>query len=191
MEQSRRPEAVKRNAPLLERCVAHSKVNLKEPMVILSDSDIDMLIKEPKTPPPGLRPLTRLIERSQHLRKDFEITGASGSSFLLAIRQSKLNLFDFSAILGYRVPGFNTVFRLCRYNGKHRHTNTIEKQAIHDFHIHYATERYQRLGGMKEDSFAMATDRYQTLDTAVQCLLDDCGFSSPIGDSPLFSGKIQ
>jgi hypothetical protein len=102
-----------------------------------------------------------------------------------------LNPFDFSAILGYKVPGFNTVFRLRRYNGKHRHTNTMEKQAIHDFHIHTATERYQRVGGMKEDSFAERTDRYQTLETALQCLLEDCGFSSPMGDSPLFTGKIQ
>jgi len=110
---------------------------------------------------------------------------------MLAIRQSMLNPFDFSAILGYKVPGLNTIFRLRRYNGKHRHTNTIEKQSIQDFHIHTATERYQRFGGMKEDSFAEVTDRYQTLDTAVQCLLDDCGFSSPIGDSPLFTGNIQ
>jgi hypothetical protein len=160
-------------------------------MVILSDSEIDVLIKELKTTPSGLRPLTRPIERNQHQRKDFEITGASGSSFLLAVRQSMLNPFDFSVILGYKVPGFNTVFRLRRYNGKHHHTNAIEKQVIHGFHIHTATERYQLLGGMKEDSFAELTDRYQTFDTAVQCLLDDCGFSSPIGDSPLFTGLIQ
>jgi hypothetical protein len=160
-------------------------------MVILSDSEIATLISEPKTTPSGLRPLTRPIERNQHQRKDFEITGASGNGYMLAIRQSMLNPFDFSAILGYKVPGLNTVFRLRRYNGKHRHTNTIEKQTIQDFHIHTATERYQRVGGMKEDSYAEVTDRYQTLDTAVQCLLEDCGFSSPIGDSPLFTGKIQ
>ena len=160
-------------------------------MVILSDSEINRLISELKTIPSGLRPLARPIERNQHQRKDFEITGASGSSFMLAIRQSMLNPFDFSAFLGYRVPGLNTIFRLRRYNGKHRHTNTIEKQAINDFHIHTATERYQVLGGMKEDSFAEATDRYQTLDTAIQCLLDDCGFIPPLGESPLFTGNIQ
>jgi len=110
---------------------------------------------------------------------------------MLAIRQSMLNHFDFSVILGYKVPGFNTVFRLRRYNGKHRHTNTIEKHPLYDFHIHTATERYQRIGGMKEDSFAEATDRYQTLDTAIQCLLDDCGFIPPLGESPLFTGNIQ
>src|ERR1035438_1953776 len=97
-------------------------------MVILSDTEIHALIGEPKAIPVGLRPLGKLIERNQHRRKDFEITGASGSGFMIAIRLSMLNPFDFSVILGYKVPGLNTVFRLRRYNGKHRHTNTIEKQ---------------------------------------------------------------
>ena len=74
-------------------------------MVILSDSEIEALVREPKTIPAGLRPLGRLIERNQHRRKDFEITGDSGSAFMLAIRLSMLNPFDFSVILGYKVPG--------------------------------------------------------------------------------------
>jgi len=177
---------------LVQSVVLHRlRVNLRESMAILSDREIATLIDEPKTIPVGLRPLGRLVERNQHRRKDFEVIGASGSGFVLAIRQSMLNPFDFSVILGYKVPGFNTVFRLRRYNGKHRHTNTIERHPLYDFHIHTATERYQKLGGMKEDSYAEVTDRYQTLDTAIQCLLDDCGFISPLGESPLFTGTIQ
>jgi hypothetical protein len=161
-------------------------------MTILSDSEISTLIAEPKMTPAGLRPLTRTIERNRHLRRDFEITGASGSNFMVSTRQSMLNPFDFSAILGYKMPGFNTIFRLRRYNGKsHFHTNAIEKQRIHDFHIHYATERYQLFGGMKEDSFAVVTDRYQSLDSAVECLLADCGFIPPMEQSPLFTGQSQ
>jgi hypothetical protein len=161
-------------------------------MTVLSDNQIDALISERKTIPDGLCPLTRPIERNLHRRKEFEITGASGSNFVLAIRQSTLNPFDFSVILGYKVPGFNTIFRLRRYNGKsHFHTNTIEKEIIHDFHIHYATERYQRCGGSKEDSFAKVTNRYWSFDSAVDCLLEDCGFRSPMNDSPLFTGQGQ
>ncbi len=158
-------------------------------MNILSDTQIDALISERKTIPEGLRPIGRQIERNQHRRRDFDVSGVSGSEFMVAIRQSTLNPFDFSVILGYRVPGFNTVFRLRRYNGKsHVHTNTIEGDAIQGFHIHYATERYQSSGGSKEDGFAQKTDRYWTLESAIDCLISDCGFVAPIDDSPLFTG---
>jgi hypothetical protein len=160
-------------------------------MVTLSDSEIATLISESKNIPSGLRPLTRPIQRNQYLRKEFEITGAAGSTFMIFTRQSLLNPFDFSAILGYKVPGFNTIFRLRRYNGKHTHTNAIERETIRDFHIHHATERYQKIGGMKEDSFAEVTHRYQTLDSAIDCLLEDCGFNTPLQELPLFTGQIQ
>lgn len=90
------------------------------------------------------------------------------------------------------MPGFNTVFRLRRYNGKsHVHTNTLESQTVKGFHIHYATERYQRYSGAKEEGFAIATDRYQSLDSAIDCMLADCGFISSIDSAPLFSGISQ
>jgi hypothetical protein len=117
---------------------------------------------------------------------------ASGHSFVIAVRQSLLNAFDFSAILGYKLPGVNTIFRLRRYNGRsHYHTNTIENQTFREFHIHKATERYQRISGTKEDHFAEVDRRYVDLDSAVDCLLADCGFRSPMQDSPIFTGKIE
>lgn len=97
---------------------------------------------------------------------------------MIAVRQSMLNTWDFSAILGYKVPGYNTIFRLRRYNGKHVHTNSIEGSTLHDFHFHTATERYQKRGA-KEDSFAEVTSRYWNLDSALRCLLEDCGFNPP------------
>src|SRR5205809_1525066 len=116
-------------------------------MLILRDEQIQELISEAKAIPDGLCPLGKTIERNQHRRKEFDITCASGHRFMIAIRQSMLNMLDFSVILGYRNPGFNTIFRLRRYNGKsHYHTNTIENQTFRDFHIHTATERYQIIG---------------------------------------------
>lgn len=41
-----------------------------------------------------------------------------------------------------------------------------------------ATERYQELG-MREDSYAEATDRFGDSDSALRCLVDDCGFDRP------------
>ena len=158
---------------------------------ILSDEAINALILETKTVPDGLRPFAKLIERNKHRRRDYEVACASsGNNFVIAIRQSTLNTFDFSAILGYRMPGLNTIFRLRRYNGKsHQHTNAIEKNNFRDFHVHTATERYQR-HGPREDHFAVVDTRYWNIDGAVDCLLKDCGFRSPIESAPLFTGLM-
>jgi len=71
---------------------------------------------------------------------------------------------------------------LRRYNGPHEHTNSIEGTTLNDFHFHTATERYQKLGA-KEDSFAEVTSRHWNLDSAIKCLLEDCGFD-PLPPSP-------
>lgn len=158
---------------------------------ILTDDAINELILETKTVPEGLRPFAKLAERNQHRRRDYDVTSASGNGFVIAVRQSILNTFDFSAILLYKVPGVNSVFRLRRYNGKsHYHTNTIENERFRDFHMHTATERYQKYGS-KEDHFAVVDRRYFDLDGAVDCLLNDCGFRSPLEESPIFTGQME
>ena len=158
-------------------------------MHVITDIQIAALVAEGKRVPEGLRPLSRLIERNQDRRRDFDVSGVSGSEFVVAIRQSILNPFDFSAILVYKVPGLNTTFRLRRYNGKsHVHTNVVEHQRVNGFHIHRGTERYKRQGGLKEDSFAEATNRYWSLESAIDCLIEDCGFVLPMNESPLFTG---
>jgi hypothetical protein len=145
---------------------------------ILSDEEIAALISEAKTIPSGLCPLNRLIIRNQHKRRDFAVSSLSGNEFVIAIRQSMLNTLDFSAILGYKTPGYNTIFRLRRYNGRHVHTNAIENVKLNDFHFHTATERYQKRGP-REDSFAEVSSRHWDLDSAITCLLEDCGFNPP------------
>jgi hypothetical protein len=160
-------------------------------MLILSEDSIRELIDESKPIPDGLCPLTRLTQRHQHMRRDFEITSNMGNAFMVAIRQSMLNTFDFSVILCYQMPGLSTLFRLRRYNGKsHYHSNPIENTVFREFHIHTATARYQ-LRGPKEEHFAETTNRYADLDGAIDCLLNDCGFRKPIENSPLFTGKME
>jgi hypothetical protein len=157
-------------------------------MIILSDDEITTLLREEKPIPDGLCPITKMSDRHRHKRKNYSIVGESGKNFEIMIRQSTLNIMDFSVILSYQVPRWYRLFRLRRYNGKsHRHTNTIEGVTFDGFHIHTATERYQQRG-FKEDHFAETTNRYYNLDSAVQCLLQDCGFRSPIEDGPLFRG---
>jgi hypothetical protein len=154
---------------------------------ILSDNEINSLILERKAIPSGLVPLSKLMERNKHRRRDFEVRSANetGNEFVIAVRQSMLNPLDFSAILGYKVPGSNVVFRLRRYNGSHLHTNQIEKTSLDDFHIHSATERYQARG-LKEDAFAIVSSEHYSLETAIRALLEDCGFNPPAVQNNLF-----
>jgi hypothetical protein len=153
-------------------------------MSILSEDTITALIEEPKTIPEGLIPLGRLVIRNQHKRRECDVVSASANRFVVFVRQSEMNVMDFSIILGYRLPNVHTVFRLRRYNGKHQHTNVLERQTFYDFHIHTATLRYQ-VPGFKEDHFAEATGRYANLEGAIQCLIADCGFQT-FENTPLF-----
>ena len=87
---------------------------------------------------------------------------------------------NFSVILGVLPVDTNQLFRLRRYNGKtHEHKNKIEGEKFYDFHIHMATERYQRESGQAEDSYAKTTDRFADLHTALQCMQADCNFDVP------------
>lgn len=107
------------------------------------------------------------------------VIGFAQNEFHVILRKSKFNSLDFSAILGVRAPHSNRVFRLRRYNGKsHEHTNKIEGETFYDFHIHMATERYQRLGDRepREDAYAEITGRYGDLTGALDCLLADASF---------------
>src|SRR5450432_1928926 len=101
-------------------------------MNILSDEKIAALIAEEKTIPNGLSPIKPMSQRCQHKRKNFELErSAFGNEFVVSVRQSCLNAYDFSVIRSYKVPGSYTVFRLRRYNGNsHQHTNILERQTI-------------------------------------------------------------
>ncbi|MDE0397110.1 MAG: hypothetical protein OXL96_04825 [Candidatus Poribacteria bacterium] len=48
----------------------------------------------------------------------------------------------------------------------------------HGYHIHFATERYQERG-YDEETYAEETDRYNNLEGALQCLIQDANFELP------------
>lgn len=153
--------------------------------VRLTDAEIAALVHEEKVLPLEYR--QRLVVRQKHGHKERELTvsGQSGRSFRIILRESNFNPMDFSAILAYLPHDTNIPFRLRRYNGKsHEHTNKIEKQTFYDFHIHMATERYQQIGEEKEDAYAEVTNRYGDLQAALNCLLKDCGFVLATGAVP-------
>ena len=49
---------------------------------------------------------------------------------------------------------------------------------FYDYHIHQATERYQR-EGTKEEYFAEKSSRYTTPQEALNCLISDCNVAVP------------
>lgn len=142
-----------------------------------TDKEIRALVKEPKQIGENVFAPINWLEREGHKRADINVEGDNGNIFAVKMRKSLINPIDFSVILGVNVPKTNVLFRLRRYNGKHWHRNKIEGERFRDFHIHTATERYQRQG-FDEDKFAQSTSRYSSFESALRCLIEDCGFYS-------------
>jgi len=151
----------------------------------LTDLEIAELITERKALPINWR--TRLRPRpkanAQFEQRELEIRTAVGHRFRIVIKRSLLNLFDFSVILMFE-DADGSEYRLTRYNGRHssRHTNKLEKalgmpnsQFAPAFHIHIATERYQR-ASLKIDGYAEVTDRYNDYPSALEEFLAGCSF---------------
>ena len=146
----------------------------------LTDIEIEALIKEEKRIDIPISEFGRkLKEKKGHKEFDLVIERSDRSAFKIIIRQSIENPLDFSAILGFIPPKKTDVFLLRRYNGKsHEHRNKIEKEPLfYDFHIHFATERYQK-EGPREEYYAVVTDRYADLHGAIDCLVSDCNIIS-------------
>lgn len=163
--------------------------------VIFTDPEIATLVGERKLLPANWPSTFRRISKRGHDERHIVVNGEQGNEFHVILRKSQFNPLDFSIILGVRVLQSNRIFRLRRYNGKsHEHTNIIEKQAGHenqtfyDFHIHYATERYQRRGNRepREDGYAEVTERYGDPTGALTCLMGDANFGLAGGQGTLF-----
>lgn len=153
--------------------------------LILTDEEIQSLISEKKEISRDFFSSIKLTAKSNHKAGKKEVKGESGSIFLIFIRQSILNVLDFSVGLTYKAPNTNKIFILKRYNGKsHQHTNKIEQKTFYDFHIHIATSRYQESGG-DEDGYAEVTSAYSDLNGAMRCMERECGFVVPRVDASL------
>lgn len=144
-------------------------------MIRYSEEEIEQFISEPKKPLSS-KPKFRFKPKGAHEEKDIDLMGENGNKFRLMLRQNKINSLDFSVILAFCPPGTTKEFRVCRYNGKHQHTNDIEKNSFDDYHIHKATARYQEMGA-KEEKYAEVSDRYSDLDGALKCIMKDCAIN--------------
>src|SRR5688572_22006092 len=157
-----------------------------------SDVEIAAYLAEQKFLPRDYRArLARWKTKRKHQEAELSVTGAAGNDYKIILRQSSLDPLNFSAILALAPLTTYELFRLRRYNGRaHEHTNPIERDRFFDFHMHMATERYQDLG-QKEDTYAMPTDRFSSLDSAITCLLADGSFVPPDDDNLLLFANVQ
>ncbi|MDE0237631.1 MAG: hypothetical protein OXN95_10445 [bacterium] len=145
--------------------------------VIYSDAEITALIAEPKYFP-GSGASLQLRQKRGHSEQHVELESDSGADFALVLRQNSQNQFDFSIILTVRPIGTASLFRLRRFNGRsHKHRNTIEGDVFFDFHIHTATERYQRIGA-REDAYAEPTTQFASFQSAWQFAVADVNINS-------------
>ena len=145
---------------------------------LISDAEIAALIKEEKPLPVDFRARLWTKTKPGHKETEIEVVGAASSRFWLILRQSLYQALDFSIIVAFQPPGTYSRFILRRYNGKsHEHGNGLEgDDTFYDFHIHIATERYQKAGWAHEEHFAEPTDRYGSVEEALDCALKDCNF---------------
>lgn len=148
--------------------------------ILLTDADIRRLILEPKVlPPDWRRRLTRFRiparHQMSHVRAELTLPGRDGSHFAVHVRVNRLHHGSFSVILCVLCKG--EWFRLRRYNGRHwsPHRNRIERTVVTGPHIHYATERYQARG-LAPDVYAEPSRRFTNVQSALDCLVRDCGF---------------
>ena len=142
-------------------------------MVTYTDEEINDLIHTPKAPVGDRTDLPRLRDAGMHARATALFRDDDGNEFKVVLRRSRANALDFSVILAVRMPRSNRWFRLRRYNGRsHVHRNRIEGTTVSGFHIHTATERYQR-SGRREDAYAEAATTYGDYEGAVSCLIEE------------------
>lgn len=144
-----------------------------------TDQEIKKMMAEPKHPPVGTERRPRLQSKRGQNECRIDLRGDSGTEYRLTLRQNTKYVNNFSVVLGVMPPWSNDLFRLRRHNGEsHHHTNQIEENTVYGYHIHYATERYQKLG-MREDSFAEETERYDSFAGALDCMISDANIEIP------------
>lgn len=140
--------------------------------IIYSRREIAELMQERKELPNDWRSLL-------YKNGNLDVDGDAGNEFRIIARQNPIRPLDFSVILVVIIPGSYDDFKLRRYNGwTNPHRNRIEGNEVNGFHIHFATERYQKIG-YKEETYAEETDRYSDFEGALRCLIKDANFVLP------------
>ena len=118
---------------------------------------------------PGARWLDKPKVSPGHQQRNFQAVGEDDNETRFSIyqRQNVTDASDFSCGITY-LPRGSSSLTLARYNGPgHEHGDI----AYHP-HVHRATER-AIAAGKKPESEAESTNRFETLEGALACLIED------------------
>ena len=142
----------------------------------LTDNELNQLRTIPKL---ISNPRTQWKNKPGHRQRNFLAEGER-YQFEIYLRQNTNDERDFSCGLKIIKPD-GTALTLCRYNGGAHAHHEIQYRC----HIHVATSQ-AILRGQKPESHADETDRYETLEGALHCLVSDCAISglSTMPDEP-------
>lgn len=143
-----------------------------------SDADLDDMRTTPKS---ILNPTARWVTKGGHREKNYQLVAQRDPEecYRIFVRVSASRASVFSVGLARVFPSEKSLV-LLRYNGAyHSHRNVIERNVVPPvYHRHIATQRYI-LAGNDPDGYAEPIERYNSVDTALDCLLRDCGIPSP------------
>lgn len=140
------------------------------PNRLYTEGELDALRIMPKQiDNPGSRWSEKPAGAPAHRQRSFKVHGKDGEQGIFEIyqRQNVQDEVDFSCgIVHVALDGSRLT--LARYNGSgHEHGDILYRP-----HIHRATEK-AIASGRKPEREAEETDRYQTLEGALACLLED------------------
>ena len=133
---------------------------------LYSDQDLEDLRRMPKR---VTNPGARWSEKPGHKQRNLQAVGEQGhdANFVVYLSQNLRDERDFSCGIAY-IPKGGRRLTLARYNGpSHRHGVIAYRP-----HVHRATAA-AIADGRKPESQATETDRFETLDGALKCLIDD------------------
>ena len=145
-----------------ETCPARNVTTL-----LLSNDDLDALRSTSKR---VTNPGARWTEKpGRHRQRNYHAESEDGGRYRIYLRQNLDDPRDFSCGLALLHRGGKPL-SLIRYNGSSHPHGDIRYRC----HVHRATAE-ALVVGRKIDSHAEETDRYNTLEGALACLIDDCG----------------
>ncbi len=153
-----------------------------------TDAWVASMLSDPKPFPKDWRKKLALKDTRGGREASIWLDSLHGYSFKVTLRQNKFNRLNFGVFLFLFRPSSRSLIHLLRYDGKyHDHLNSIEQERIiNEFHIHQFTERYfEKYGFEKMDGWAYTTNRYQDLNGAFRCLIEDASLELPEESIPL------
>ena len=137
---------------------------------VYTDSKLADLESMPKqVTNPGARWSDKPKSRPAHSQRTFQAVGQQGQEARFSVyqRQNLADASDFSCGISYHPPGAPSL-TLARYNGPSHEHGDISYRS----HIHRASER-AIAAGRKPESAAEETNRFETVEGALACLIED------------------